>query len=145
MFVMLVNDPYVLVKYFYSNRYKINIKNFRCFLSYLIREDVFSKINVLEFGKRLFYIVYDAVSNNKNIEQAIEEMSRRPISEPMEMLKIHLPKNELEKKLIISLDRLKQKIKTVNNDIAKRKAKGIYHLDAKVEGIKKRLLNPRSK
>lgn len=72
-------------------------------------------------------------------------MRRKPINEPMEMLKIHLPKNELEKKLIISLDRLKQKIKTVNNDIAKRKAKGIYHLDAKVEAIKKRLLNPRSK
>jgi len=34
---MLINDPYVLVKYVFVNRFTINVKIFRCFLSYLIR------------------------------------------------------------------------------------------------------------
>lgn len=72
MYIILVNDPYVLAKYLYSNIYKISIKTLRCFLSFLIKEDLFSKNNVLEFGKRLFFIIYETVTKNKNIENVID-------------------------------------------------------------------------
>lgn len=93
MFIILVNDPYVLIKYLYQNRYKINIKLFRCFLSYLVKENIFHKVYVMEFGKRLFYVIYDAVSNNKSLEDVIEDMRKRSIDDSLELIKVHTPKN----------------------------------------------------
>lgn len=79
MYIMLVNKPEVLVKFFYCQRYQLNIKHFRCFLSFLIKEEVFSKPRTLEFGKRLFLDIYDTLANNANLEQNIERQSQIPL------------------------------------------------------------------
>ena len=67
MFTMLINNPYVLVKYIYINRLNYNLKHVRCFLSYMIKEDLFSKINLLEFGKRMAFIIFKSVVRSKSI------------------------------------------------------------------------------
>jgi len=38
MYIILINEPKVMVKYFYYNRYNINVKDFRCFFSFLIKD-----------------------------------------------------------------------------------------------------------
>ncbi|CAM6005941.1 unnamed protein product [Sphagnum balticum] len=80
MFTMLVNDPFVLIKYVYSYRFSLDIKEFRCFLSYLIREDIFSQAPLLEFGKRLFQIVWTSISARRNLEALVEEARGQPLS-----------------------------------------------------------------
>jgi exonuclease VII large subunit len=83
----------------------------------------------LEFGKRLFYIIHQAVTKNKNIEHIIEEYRSVPLYITRDFEKIIEIKSDFEQKLVKSLDRFKQKIKTVNADRERKKQKGILKTD----------------
>ena len=65
---MLCHDPYVLPSYIFSVRYEIDWRNFRAFLSHLTKEDFFKKGTLVEFAKRVFMILYEAVRYNKSVE-----------------------------------------------------------------------------
>ena len=53
----MVQNPYALAKYIFNKRYTINYKLLRSFLSYVIKEEIFDALKVLEFGRRIFNIV----------------------------------------------------------------------------------------
>ena len=80
MFTMLVNDPYVLVKYVHVNRATLNLKHVRCFMSYMIKEDLFSKTNVLELGKRMSFIIFKSVVRNRRVEELMDTFKGVPLS-----------------------------------------------------------------
>lgn len=86
---MLCNDPYVLVKYIYCCRFVLNIKDFRCFLSYIIKEDIFDKLKTLEFGKRLFFMIFSSLNTNRSIEAVIEEFRGQPLENIKDIQKIN--------------------------------------------------------
>ena len=71
MFIILVNDPYVLGKFLYHNRFTINFKHFRCFLSYVLKEDFFDPQAVLELARRIFYALYQTHHEHTNLDHAI--------------------------------------------------------------------------
>lgn len=77
---MMTNDPNVLVKYVYINRNTINLKHLRCFMSYMIKEDLFAKTNLLEFGKRMFFMIFKTIVRNKNIEEMINTFKDVPLT-----------------------------------------------------------------
>ncbi len=68
IFALLSNEPYILVKWVFLQRFQLNLKNFRCFLSYFIKEDLFNKISVLEFGKRLFKMIHVSITEQQPID-----------------------------------------------------------------------------
>ena len=88
MYTMLVNEPYTLVKYVFIKRNIINLKHFRCFLSYMIKEDVISKARTLEFGKRLFFMIYKTIVRNRRIEEMIDTFKDVHLSINIDMSKI---------------------------------------------------------
>ena len=142
---MMVNDPYVLVKYVYITRNTINVKQLRLFFSFMVKEDLFDRVNLLEFGKRMFFIIFKTIVRNKNIETMIDTFKPIPLHNVVEMDKIEDVKSELEKKFALSIDRLKAKLKFVLQFINKRKAEGTYNDELKIKNIRKRLEHPRSK
>lgn len=79
---------------------------------------------MLEFGKRLFFILYEWISKNKSIEAGVEEFKRLPLEISREIDRIKETKSDFESKLSKSLDRLKFKIKSVTLEVEKKRAKG---------------------
>ena len=124
MFTMLVNDPYVLVKYVHVNRATLNLKHVRCFMSYMIKEDLFSKTNILELGKRLSFIIYKSVVRNKRVEELIDAFKHISLSQNIEIEKITVVKSEMERKFAHSIDRFKQKLRHTINATKRRKEEG---------------------
>lgn len=57
-YMIILQRPKLLVKYISKAKYAINIREVRCFLSYLSKYDIFDQIKVLEYGKRLFKVFY---------------------------------------------------------------------------------------
>lgn len=67
IFMMLCNDPYVMIKYIYNVKYSISLRTVRCYLSYISQEVIFNKKRTLELGKRIFLIILESVKTNENI------------------------------------------------------------------------------
>jgi hypothetical protein len=57
---MLTQQPFALGKYLFCRRYQTNYKVMRSFLSYVIKEEIFCSVRVLEFGRRLFNVILQA-------------------------------------------------------------------------------------
>ena len=93
MFIMLTNDPSVLVKYVYITRGTLNLKHLRCFMSYMVKDDLFSRTNVLEFGKRMFFMIFKTIMRNKNIEEMISTFKDVPLEINVEMDRVESVKN----------------------------------------------------
>lgn len=53
---MMYNSPYALAKYIHCKD-NLNLKYIRSFLSYIIKEEVFDPLAVLELGRRIFLII----------------------------------------------------------------------------------------
>jgi hypothetical protein len=68
---MMHNSPYALAKYIHCKD-NLNLKYIRSFLSYIIKEDVFDEVGVLELGRRIFLIILYSMKENIPIEMAID-------------------------------------------------------------------------
>lgn len=62
----------------------------------------------------MFFIIYLAISNNKNIEIVIDQFKNIPFQANKEVDRINFAANQFEEKLSKSLERIKAKIKTIN-------------------------------
>ena len=71
MFIILTNEPYALAKYLYSTRFTTNFKDFRCFLSYVLKEDCFNPFTTLELTKRVFLALYQTIHTHTSLESNI--------------------------------------------------------------------------
>lgn len=49
-------------------------------MSYMIKEDLFAKTNLLEFGKRMFFMIFKTIVRNKNIEEMIDTFKDVPLT-----------------------------------------------------------------
>lgn len=76
---MLHNSPYALAKYI-NCKDALNLKFLRSFLSYIIKEDVFDPVAVLELGRRIFLIILYVLREKIPIEMAINQYSALPLT-----------------------------------------------------------------
>lgn len=86
IYIMLVQNPYVLAKYIYFRRKIVNVKIIRSYLSYIIREDIFDSLNVLEFAKRMFHVVLQAIRTLEPLEQVASQYKDIPLDEEAEFV-----------------------------------------------------------
>lgn len=84
LFIILTQHPYSLGKYIFCKRYSINYKVMRSFLSYVIKEEIFSSIKVLEFGRRLFNIVLQASQSFLPFESIASQYTNVSMDEHVE-------------------------------------------------------------
>lgn len=96
-------------------------------MSYMIKEDLFAKTNLLEFGKRMFFMIFKTIVRNKNIEEMIDTFKDVPLTMNIQMDRAEKVKSQLEKKVSYGIDKFKNKLKVVNNAISKRKSQGNYN------------------
>lgn len=48
-----------MVKYIALNKFWLNLKEVRSFISHLCKYEAYDQIKLLEFGKRMFKLLYD--------------------------------------------------------------------------------------
>ena len=58
MHMFVLQDPSLLVNYLHKARYTTNLREMRCFLSFLSKYEIFDQMKVLEYAKRLFKVLY---------------------------------------------------------------------------------------
>ena len=66
--IIIIQEPSVLINYLHLNKYQLNLKELRAFLSHLSKYETYDPIKVLGFGKRIFKAIYDQNVNRTCIE-----------------------------------------------------------------------------
>lgn len=81
LFIILTQQPFALGKYIFCRRYRSNYKVIRSFLSYVIKEEIFDSIRVLEFGRRLFNILIQASQSILTFECITSQYATVPMDQ----------------------------------------------------------------
>jgi hypothetical protein len=84
LFIILTQNPYALTKYIFCKRYEINYKVMRSFLSYVIKEEIFDSLRVLEFGRRVFNIISETSTGIVTLESVASQYSTISMDETVE-------------------------------------------------------------
>ena len=84
LFIILTQQPYALGKYIFCRRYQINYKVMRSFLSYIIKEQIFDSMRVLQFGRRIFNITLEASQSMLTFQSITSQYSTISIDETIE-------------------------------------------------------------
>lgn len=74
MHMLLLQSPALLATYLHRARYVVNIREVRCFLSFLSKYDIFEPTYVLEYGKRVFRVLYEAERDGADAKELVDQI-----------------------------------------------------------------------
>ena len=111
MHLIVLHDPFLLLRYIDVNRYTINFKEVRAFFSFLSKFELFDCVKVLEFGKRVCKVLYEHERGLGRLNDLRAANFEQPLTEVIDIPAMPAA-NANEEKLAKGVERMKAKLKT---------------------------------
>ena len=109
--MLILQSPSLFANYIHKTRYITNLREVRCFLSFLSKYEIFDSMKVLEYSKRLFKVLYDCEKDSFEVETLLKSSLATPLSEMTEIGVLEADSENLTR-LSIAVEKFKAKIKT---------------------------------